>query len=345
MKDRIVKKRLSKKWTIVIMAGLMVLFTGWEAHSQGVSMHTQGITQQEFVNPAYNSFKDQISFSAYNRMQWKSEYKYSPETQVANFFLPINTTRLGLNLGVIREDIGLRKTTELKLSLCHNIQLSENGRLAFGYSVGFLQNALMRDKVINYQDEDLTDLLAQVSDYESFNPTVSLGLFFLAPKWYMGISSMTTSVEKDMSGSQYLPGFDFSFGGMFRLNSFLQFRPNAIFKYYDENGYYSDQGIITKSYKIPPVFDIGANFLLANKVWLGTSHRFNQAQTFSMDLKIGKIIKVGYTFEWGLGEGLFQYNSHGIRLAYSIKLKPDKTDTSILSDSGAEKTNASSFIY
>lgn len=345
MKDRIVKKRLFKMWTILIMAGLLVLFSQWEARSQGVSMHTQGITQQEFVNPAYNSFKEQISFSAYNRMQWNDKYKYSPETQVANLFFPINTTRLGLNLGVIREEIGLRKTTEVKLSLCHNIQLTEKGRIAFGYSVGLFQNSLIRDKIINYPDEDLTYLLAQVSDYESMSPTVSLGLFFLASKWYMGISSMTTSIEKGISGSQYLPGFDFSFGGMFRLNSFLQFRPNAILKYYNDNGYYSDHGVVTKRYKIPPVFDIGANFLLADKVWLGTSHRFNEAQTFSMDLKIWKQFKVGYTFEWGLGEGLYQYNSHGIRLAYSFKHQPKKTDTTSISDSGSEKTSISSFIY
>ena len=111
------KIKLSGKWTIVIIAGLLTLLGQGEAWSQGVTMHTQGITQQEFINPAYSSFKDQVTVSAFNRMQWKSEFKYSPETQAANLFVPISTTRLGVNLGVIREDIGLRQTAELKLSL------------------------------------------------------------------------------------------------------------------------------------------------------------------------------------------------------------------------------------
>lgn len=309
-------------------------------------MHTQGITQQEFINPAYSSFKDQVTLSVFNRMQWKSEFKYSPETQAANLFVPINTTRLGVNLGLIREDIGLRQTAELKLSLCHNLRLTQHGYIAFGYSIGFLQNTLDRDKIISYADEDLTALLTTVSEYDSFHPTVSLGLFFLAPKWYMGISSMTTSLTKGMSnGSQYLPGFDFSCGGMLKLNYFLRFRPTVIIKYYNEDGYRSENGVISKNYKIPPIYDIGANFLFANRVWWGTSYRIKQCQTFSLDMIIGKA-KVGYTFELGLGNGLYQFNSHGLRLAYSFGRQSKKNYMqSHYGQFSPEEAGSGSFIY
>ncbi|MBW8323796.1 MAG: PorP/SprF family type IX secretion system membrane protein [Prolixibacteraceae bacterium] len=318
------KKKLPGKWIIVILSGLLTLSGQREAWSQGATMHTQGITQQEFINPAYSSFKDQVTFSVYNRMQWKSEYKNSPETQAANLFVPISTSRLGVNLGLIREDIGLRQTAEFKLSLCHNLRLTQQGYIAFGYSVGFLQNKLNRDNIISYLDEDPTSLLASISEYDSFNPTVSLGLFFLAPKWYMGISSMATNISRGMSsGSQYLPGFDFSGGGLLRLNYLLRFRPTVIVKYYNERGFKSENGVIIKNYKIPPIYDIGANLLFADKVWCGTSYRINQCQTFSVDLLLGKA-KIGYTFELGLGDGLYQFNSQGIRLAYSLKHKSGK---------------------
>ena len=340
------KKKLPEKWTIVIMAGLLTLFVQQEARSQGVTMHTQGITQQEFINPAYSSFKDQVTFSVYNRMQWKSEFKYSPQTQAANLFVPINTTRLGVNLGIIREDIGLRQTAELKLSLCQNLRLTQNGYIAFGYSVGFLQNTLCRDQIISYPDEDLTSLLSMISEYDSFHPTVSLGLFFLAPKWYLGISSMTTSITKGMSsGSQYLPGFDFSCGGMLKLNYSLRFRPTLIVKYYNEDGYKSENGVIIKNYKIPPIYDIGANFLFANRIWVGTSYRIKQCQTFSLDLMIRKA-KLGYTFELGLGDGLYQFNSQGIRLAYSFGRKSNKNYVqSHYGQFSPNEEGSGSFIY
>ena len=86
-----------------------------QSRGQDVSMHTQGIMQQQFLNPAYNSFKDYIDLGVYNRAQWGSEFEYSPNSYVANLFLPINKTHFGTNLGIIVEDIGLRTTTELKV--------------------------------------------------------------------------------------------------------------------------------------------------------------------------------------------------------------------------------------
>ena len=117
--------------------------------AQDVSMHTQGVMQQEFLNPAYNSFKSDISLSAYNRTQWNSKFENTPETYLVNLFVPIKTARLGVNLQTIVESIGLRTTTEFKASLCNNIQLSEGAFLSFGYSVGFLQNAFDQNKIVS----------------------------------------------------------------------------------------------------------------------------------------------------------------------------------------------------
>ena len=315
------KKSEMKNFIPIWKLGMFIatfLFVSSLSEAQDVSMHTQGILQQEFLNPAYNSFKEYTSFSAYNRMQWDSKFDYSPESYVANLFVPINQTRLGINAGVIVEDVGLRNTTEFKLSLCNNIRVSSNGYLAFGYSVGFLQNSFDRDKIISYPDEDLSFLLNQ-TDLNTFYPTVSLGMLYLSRKWFAGISSMTTSLKKDMDNSQYLPGFDFSCGAMFRLSPWLKMRPGFIMKYYNEKVTKSENGIVNNNYRVPALYDFSTNFLIADRVWIGTSHRLNQAQTFSLDLLVGKNLKLGYTFEYGIGDGLNQFNSNGLRLSYLIR--------------------------
>ncbi len=302
----------------LILIGICLIGTTGKLYAQDVSMHTQGIMQQEFLNPAYNSFKDYIEMGMYNRSQWGSEFAYSPESYVANLFLPVNKTRLGTNVGIIVEDIGLRTTTELKFSLCHNIRLSESGYLAFGYSAGFLQNSFNREKIVNYPDEDLSFLLDQ-DELNSLYPTVSIGLLYLSRYWFIGVSSMTTSIKDNMDDSKYIPGFDFSSGGMLRLSPYVKLRPGIIIKYYNEKVTKSENGVIIKNYKIPVIYDFAANLLLYDRFWVGTSHRLNQAQTFSLDMVIARNLKMGYTFELGIGEGLNQFNSHGLRLSYSFR--------------------------
>lgn len=300
---------------IFIFSGLF-LSTG-SGYAQDVPMHTQSILQQEFINPAYHSFKDYLSVSAYNRAQWGSQFDYSPETYVVDAYYPLQPGTFGINLEVIREDIGLRKNTGLSVSFCHNVLLSANALLSFGYNVGFLQKSIDRDKILSYPDEDLSFLLTD-DDLNTLYPTASVGVFFLTPKFYCGFSSMAAALRKKIDDSQYFPGFDLSAGGMFTLSPAVHLRPGLIVKYYREKEFTSGGG---SSGNIPPVYDLSVNFLYRDKIWLGTSHRFNQAQTFSVDLNIGKNLRAGYTYELGIGKGLNQFDTHGFRLSYIIPSK------------------------
>lgn len=322
--------RMNQNYSIVrkkILIKLIFLLTGFyfgflqTGRAQDVSMHTQGVMQQEFINPAYNSFKSYISLSAYSRAQWTNKFENSPETYLLNVYLPIKLSRFGVNVQSISESIGLRKTIEMKLSICNNIQLSRNAFLSFGYSLGFMQNSFVWEKVISYPDVDIGSLIGQ-GNLDAVYPTVSLGTLLLTKNWFVGISSMTTNISSNMDDSQYLPGFDLSCGAIVPLSSWLLMRPGLLVKYYKEKGYKSSGGVLS-SYQIPTVFDVSANFLIGNKIWFGGSYRFDQAITFSTDLIIRSNIKLGYTYEFGIGKGLNSIGSHGIRLAYSLRSKQE----------------------
>lgn len=329
----------------MVIRGIILLCCGvyffQQAKAQDVPMHTQGLLLQEFLNPAYNSYKENLSISLYNRAQWGNKFRYSPETYVSNIYLPIKKTRLGANIKVIVEDIGLRNTTEFNAGFCHNIRLSEKVRLALGYSVGFLQNSFNENEIICYPDEDLSFLLTQ-SDLNSVYPTTSVGLYLYTDIWHLGLSSMTASFGKDKDDSQYFPGFDFALGAKFKLSPSVEFRPEFIMKYYNEKSYSSNNGVIINTANVPTVYDLAANFILCDKVWLGTSHRFRQAQTFILDMKVLSNMKVGYIFELGIGDGLNQFNTHGIRLAYEImNTKSHKNE--VKSESTVNRINSAKF--
>lgn len=312
---------MEKNKRILFIKGFILFLLGvlfaQQTKAQDVPMHTQGLLLQEFLNPAYNSFKDNVSISLYNRAQWGNKFRYSPETYAGNIYMPLKKTRLGANFKVIVEDIGLRNTTEFSAGFCHNVNISEKVHLALGYSVGFLQNSLNENKIISYPDEDLSFLLAQ-SDLNRIYPLAAIGLYLYTDIWHLGLSSMTAGLNKNRDDSQYFPGFDFALGAKFKLSSSLEFCPELIMKYYNEKAYSSNKGVILKIENIPMVYDLAANFILRDKVWLGTSHRFAQAHTFNLDIKVLNNMKVGYVFELGIGDGLNQFNSSGLRLVYEI---------------------------
>jgi type IX secretion system PorP/SprF family membrane protein len=336
---------MGKNTRILVIRGIVLFCCGilffQQAKAQDVPMHTQGLLLQEFLNPAYNSSKENISISLYNRAQWGNKFRYSPETYAGNIYLPIKKTRFGANIKVIVENIGLRNTTEFSAGLCNNVSISEKVHLAFGYSVGFLQSSFNENEIICYPDEDLSFLLGQ-SDLNSVHPTASIGLYLYTDIWHLGLSSMTASFGKDKDDSQYFPGFDFALGAKFKLSPSVELRPEFIMKYYNEKSYSSNNGVIFKTENIPVVYDLAANFILRDKVWLGTSHRFRQAQTFTLDMKVLSNMKVGYIFELGIGDGLNQFNSHGIRLTYEImNLKSNKNE--VKSESTVSRINSAKY--
>jgi len=101
------------------------------------------------------------------------------------------------------------------------------------------------------------------------------------------------------------------------VNSFLLFRPDMVLKYYPVKQYSFIDGKENQSI-VDPIIDVAANFLLFEKLWLGTSHRFAQAQTFSADVIVKEKFRIGYTFELGIGKTINQFNSHGIRLVWNF---------------------------
>ncbi len=271
---------------------------------------TQSLVRQEFFNPAYNSFKDYYSFSTLSRWQW-ADVAYSPRTYALSAYLPINNSTFGLGPTIIKENIGLRNILTFYGSASHNVKLTRNSFLAFGLGVGFESSTYDKEKLRTYLGADLYGV-----DYSRIDPAISIGIMYLSAKYFLGLS--TNTVFRGSASGNTLPGFDFTGGAMFALNNNLGFKPCVVLKYYKEGSVPAD-GLYNSASYGELIADVSANFFINNSIWLGTSHRFKQAQTFSLDLEVLKDVSFGYTFEWGIGSGLNQYSSHGIRLALDIR--------------------------
>ena len=69
---------------------------------------------------------------------------------------------------------------------------------------------------------------------------------------------------------------------------------------------YVVDGIQKNESMVPPIMDVGVSFLLGERLWLGTSHRLGEAQTFSVDVVVRETFRFGYSYELGLGKNVNQ---------------------------------------
>ena len=297
---------------IIRIVLVVVIFSmGNNVYSQEF-MHCQSVVKQEYLNPAYNSFKDYTSINLFTRNQWGGVANH-PRLYGANFFMPLRVSRLGVGLTLIKEEIGLRNINSFSTILTHNLRVSMKSYLSFGYGLGGELTSYDRDRIIAMNDEYINYDI----DWTMFNPAIKLGLFYADPNFFVGVSSNTV-LGRDNDESWYLPGFDFVLGAMCRLNRSVFFRPDLIVKYYRNEQVSVVESVSSNSY-VPPVFDLSVSFLLDERLWLSTSHRFNLAHTFSVDFLISSNFQMGYSFEMGIGDGLNQFDSHAITLSYKIR--------------------------
>ena len=93
---------------------------------------------------------------------------------------------------------------------------------------------------------------------------------------------------------------------VFDVNETIKFKPTIISKF--TNG-------------APATYDITANFLFNEKLWLGASYRFNDASNFGamIDYQVTRDIRVGYAYDLPTADFSAQTGgSHEIILIYEL---------------------------
>ena len=280
------------------------------AFAQDPLMLTQTIVRQEFMNPAYSSFKDYTSINLMNSYQWLGSTG-TPETYAANVYLPVSLSGFGIGFTAITQTSGNRKKAAFTGSFSHNIRVGYSDYLALGYGFG-VQNISYKSGLETNPDFNLDGVDLNVTDM-----SVSMGMFFYDPAFFVGVSSNVLFNKNSFSNGWLVPGFDFTSGLMYRINSSVLLRPDMVLKYYPTKMYLNRNDAKEESI-VAPILDLGINVLLGSRLWLGTSHRLGRAQTFSVDVVVRESFRFGYTFEYGLGLGVNKNSSHGIRVAWNM---------------------------
>ncbi|PCE64606.1 PorP/SprF family type IX secretion system membrane protein [Sediminicola luteus] len=289
-----------KKIYLTLSIGLLALSQSlW---GQQLPQFTQYMYNTISVNPAYAGSRNTLSLTALHRNQWAG-LEGNPRTSTLSIHAPLRNDRVGVGFSYINDRLGFEKTNYVYGDFSYAIPVSSEAKLAFGLKAGFT----------NYQLEnpDPTDMFFD-ADFNKWSPNMGAGVYLSTSRWFAGFSSprlfntdLNEGEFKALERNSY-----YAIGGMvFDLSADLKFRPTAMAK-------------ITNG--APASYDVTGTLLWQEKLWIGASYRFNDADGFGafMDYKIGQQLRIGYAYEQPTGSiRPYTGGTHEIILIFEV-LKP-----------------------
>lgn len=290
----------------------MCVLVGGAYNGQQSPQYTMYMFNPLAYNPAYAASKNSLSGNLLTRFQWVN-LDGAPNTQTLSLIVPIKDKKFGVGFGVLNDKIGASNYTAVNANFAYRVKLNAaEDYLSFGLKGGLaMYNADFTSRAV--QDE--TDIIYTTAIQNKLLPNVGFGVYYYGKKHYLGLSSpqllgnkLTTAqnnVYSEEVSHLYLTG-----GYVFKLNSTTYFKPSTVIK---------------MSPNAPLSFDLNANFLLYEKIWLGAMYRFNESAGVNLAYYFSDILKIGYAFDYGitkLQKGTL--GSHEIMLGFDMKSKDSK---------------------
>ena len=301
----------------ILQAIVVLLFAGiFTVQSQQLPQFTQYMYNTISINPAYAGSREVLSIVGLHRSQWAGLDR-APETQTLSVHSPLRNDKIGLGLSFINDKLGYEKFTYLYGDFSYTIKLNSTIKLAFGLKAGFTQYNI-DDALIAAEPSD-----PGISGIQNrWEPNIGSGVLMHTNKWYVGLSAPRLlnidHNDLEVNGinygvvdkvSYYLTG-----GYVFDLSDNVKFKPATLIK--ATNG-------------APLSYDITANFLFNEKLWLGGSYRINEytgALGALVDFQVSRQFRIGYAYEHPLSD-INQYSNgtHEVLLMFELFPKAYRT--------------------
>jgi type IX secretion system PorP/SprF family membrane protein len=289
-------------------------------------MYSQYMYNIGSFNAAYVGTVEKPDVSLVARTQWMGFPGYNNTLRFgAN--LPLGNERNGLGLNIISDKIGPTSQTFVDVAYSYQVQLSEDTRLSFGLEAGgsFLNTDFTLGTFENPGEPILNSQIVN-----SIYPTLGAGIFMYDSNWYLGLSvpNILGDAQYNPEVAQIVDGslqYNFIGGHVFQINESLKFKPAFLIN-------------IMKG--APVVTNVSANFLLMDKLTLGTSYRFGNAISALAGFQLSDSFFAGYSYDYNTnGLSGFNAGSHEIILKFylgGITISGNKRDSGANKNKGKQ---------
>jgi len=302
--------KICKKIRKAILA-LFVLVGPLYSVGQQDPMYTQYIFNLQTVNPAYAGSWQTMGFMALSRHQWVG-FTGHPTTQTLSFQTPLASQNVGLGFNVMLDKLGSEKRLMVNLDYSYRIMLNQNASLRFGIKGGFTNYCNDLSILQPFPDGATDPNLSGVME-SKFMPNVGLGLYLSTPVYYLSLS-IPRLIQNSFDGNEgnfstmtEVRNMYFAGGMVFKISENLKFKPT----------------FMTKTVVgCPFQYDVSANFLLAEKFWIGGMYRSGDAVGAIAQWVINNRFRIGYAADFTLSEMKHYHQGvHEVMISYEFAIR------------------------
>jgi len=285
---------------------LLILSSSLFAKGQQDPMYTQYIFNMQTINPAYAGTWQTIGFTALTRLQWVG-ISGAPTTQTFSIQTPFKSENVGLGLNIVHDKIGMEDRLLFNIDYSYRLSLSDNTSLRFGIKGGFTNYTNPLGLYTTYVPGD-PNFQGEINN--RFMPNVGIGVFIYSSRSYLGFS-VPKLVEAQFKDTQnnYTTLTElrqlYAAGGLvFDVSNDIKFKPSFIA--------IAAQGI-------PFQYDLSANFLFNEKLWIGAMYRSGDAIGVVVQWIFQNRFRIGYSADFTTTDiRTYQKGVHEIMVSYEI---------------------------
>ena len=302
-----VKKTNPVKNCFAAVLLLVVMITARQGSAQQNPLFTQYMFNGLVINPAYSGSHESMTTTFAVRSQWTG-LKGAPQTQVASVHSPLKLSRSAAGAVLVHDEVSVVNQYMAYGTYAYRIPVSKTGKLSVGGQAG-----------VTYYQANLSELNILTSNgqpdptfYQNESrlmPNLGIGIYYYSKKSYVGLSLPTLINNRWNNQDAYTQArqkrhYFLSAGHVFPLSPGLKFKPNVLLKW-EEGG--------------PFQYDINANMLIRETLWIGVSYRMEDSVDGLIELNLNNQLSLGYSYGYPISSiAAVQSGTHEVVLNYRI---------------------------
>ncbi|MBC8052129.1 MAG: PorP/SprF family type IX secretion system membrane protein [Sphingobacteriaceae bacterium] len=277
---------------------LLVQGLAFTAFAQNTPSFTQYMNNLTPFNTAYSSLDEAGNANLVARKQFVG-IDDAPSTFLFNGSMPIKSIKGTAGIIIRNDNMKPENLTDLNAFFSKSVQISSKSFFATSVSVGFRNY-----KVDNVDASDPSFTNSPNTDNKA---NVGLGVMIYSNNYYVGASLPRFNLSKaDRENKYYTNMYYLTAGYLKQLGADFKIKPAALLAYTDN---------------IPAQLDLSTTFYVKDTYGLGVNYRSNNELSFIASLVANSNLQVGYSYQFGFGEGQINNATHEVTLGYRFGKK------------------------
>ena len=299
---------LKRKYHIVLFICWVLLIFFHSGYSQQYPIFTQYMFNGLVINPAYTGSHESMAFTAATRSQW-TDLEGAPQTEIFTVHSPIKFSRSSAGVFLTLDKLGETKQYMVYGTYAYRFPISKKGKIAIGGQLGVTYYQTNYTDLNIVSQDNSVDPVFQ-NNNQRYLPNVGLGTYYYDDRLFIGVSSPGIISNKFNRGNHLELAaqkrhYFLTAGYVIDLNQYLKIKPNLLLKWVEDGAFQ---------------FDINANLLIKQAVWVGISYRMNDSVDALFGWNINERLAAGYSYGYPINAlQSFSTGTHELSINYRLK--------------------------